>query len=44
MSTRIICAGDVLSDVVVSVLVIGPKVRGLKPGRGRRNFKRYKNP
>jgi hypothetical protein len=27
---------------VVIVLAIGPKVRGLKPGRGRRTFKTIK--
>jgi hypothetical protein len=29
---------------VVSVLAIGPKVRGFKPGRGRLNFEGYKSP
>jgi hypothetical protein len=30
--------------IVVIVLAIGPKVRGLKPGRGQWIFKEYKNP
>jgi hypothetical protein len=34
----------VLGSIVVSVLAIGPKVRGFKPGRGRLLFKGDKNP
>jgi hypothetical protein len=36
--------GSRLGGVVVIVLVIGPKVRGLKPDRGRWTFKVDKNP
>jgi hypothetical protein len=34
----------VLGGLVVSVLAIGPKVRGYKPGRGRWIFQADKNP
>jgi hypothetical protein len=34
----------VLGGVIVSVLAIVLKVRGFKPGRGRRIFKDDKNP
>jgi hypothetical protein len=33
-----------LGGIVVSVLAIGPKVRGFKPGQGRWIFKGDKNP
>jgi hypothetical protein len=33
----------VLSGVMVSVRVIGPKVRGVRPGRGQRIFMGDKN-
>jgi hypothetical protein len=36
--------GVILRGIMVSVLAIEPKVRGVKPGRGRWIFKGYKNP
>jgi hypothetical protein len=33
----------ILSGLMVKVLAIGPKVRGFKPGRGRRIYKSNKN-
>jgi hypothetical protein len=38
------CSLVALGGLVVNVLAIGPKVRGLKPGRGRCDFKGDKNP
>jgi hypothetical protein len=45
-NNRYISAGSdvILGGLVVSVLVIGPKACGFKPGREQWIFKGYKNP